>query len=795
VTASDPTRQTPTGVPETDLPDQQERHQPQSSVVAPRPDAPTTGAPAAGATGGGGGPRRVPEAPLAPGEIGRLVSGAHHDPHSVLGAHPTPAGVAVRILRPMAERVVVETASGRAELVHQQDGLFTGLLPVEQVPAYRLRVTYAGVEHVQDDGYRFLPSLGTLDLHLIGEGRHEQLWQVLGSHPRSYDSEWGAVSGTAFAVWAPNASGVRVVGDFNGWDGCSYPMRSLGSSGVWELFVPGLDEGTHYKYEIRTRDGELIQKGDPLARYAECPPGTASVVHSSHYTWNDDDWMTARSAGNHHREPMSTYEVHLTSWRPGLSYRELAEELPRYVTDLGFTHVEFLPVMEHPFGGSWGYQVSYYFAPTSRMGTPDDFKYLVDALHQAGIGVIVDWVPAHFPKDAFALSRFDGEPLYEPADPQRAEHPDWGTLEFDYGRTEVRNFLVANAVFWCEEYHVDGLRVDAVASMLYLDYSREYGQWTPNAAGGRENMDAVSFLQEMNATVYRRCPGAVTIAEESTAWDGVTRPTHIIGPSGFGGLGFGLKWNMGWMHDSLEYVSKDPVHRKYHHNEMTFSMVYAFSENYVLPISHDEVVHGKGSLVSKMPGDWWQKRANLRAYLAFMWSHPGKKLLFMGQEFAQGSEFDHDAGPQWWVLDDSWPAAGDHRGVQDLVRGLNRVYRDTPPLWELDTSPEGFSWIDGGAAEDNVFCFARHDSAGRPLLVVSNFSPVVRPGYRVGLPTAPAGSHGLWTEVLNTDATRYGGSGAGNPDPVKAEPSAWHGRETSAELVLPPLATIWLRPV
>ncbi|MGA5701108.1 1,4-alpha-glucan branching protein GlgB [Peterkaempfera bronchialis] len=813
MTAPDPTRPT----------SQLQRQQP--SVVAPRPDtesAPTGAAaaaagptpagapeaaattadtrpPSAGASAGGAGkagsePIRLPEAPLAPGEIDRLVAGAHHDPHGLLGAHPVPGGVAVRALRPMAERVVVETPIGRAELVHQRDGLFTGLLPVELVPDYRLLITYAGVEYVQDDGYRFLPTLGEVDLHLIREGRHEQLWQALGSHVRSYDTGLGPVTGTSFAVWAPNAVGVRLVGDFNGWNGCCYPMRSLGASGVWELFVPGMAEGTRYKYEIRTRDGRLIQKADPLARAAECPPDTASVVHTSSYEWGDQEWMAAREAAQQHRAPMSVYEVHLPSWRPGLSYRDLAEVLPAYVSDLGFTHVEFLPVMEHPFGGSWGYQVSYYYAPTARLGSPDDFKFLVDALHRAGIGVLVDWVPAHFPKDDFALARFDGEPLYEPADPQRAEHPDWGTLEFDYGRTEVRNFLVANAVFWCQEYHVDGLRVDAVASMLYLDYSREYGQWTPNRYGGRENLDAVSFLQEMNATVYRRCPGAVTSAEESTAWDGVTRPTHVVGPTGIGGLGFGLKWNMGWMHDSLVYMSKDPVHRKYHHNEMTFSMVYAYSENYILPISHDEVVHGKGSLVSKMPGDWWQQRANLRAYLAFMWSHPGKQLLFMGQEFAQGAEFDHDTGPQWWVLEKDWPASEDHRGVQKLVRALNRTYRETPALWELDASPDGFSWLDGGAAEDNVFSFVRYDTAGRPLVVVSNFSPVVRQGYRVGLPHAPAGSHGLWTEVLNTDAAVYGGSGVGNPDPVKAEAEGRHGRELSAELVLPPLATIWLRP-
>ncbi len=727
---------------------------------------------------------RLAEAPLPPAEIERLVSGAHHDPHALLGAHPTTGGTAIRVLRPLADRVTIETAYGPAELTHQHGGLFTGLLPGSAIPAYRLRVGYPGCEpKLQDDGYRMAPTLGELDLHLIREGRHEQLWQALGSHVRTVDG----VRGTAFAVWAPNAVGVRLAGDFNHWDGTGFPMRSLGSSGVWELFVPGLGDGALYKYEIRTREGRLIQKADPLARAAQCPPGTASVVHTSVYEWGDRDWLARRARAAHHRAPMSVYELHLASWRPGLGYRELAEELPRYLKELSFTHVEFMPVMEHPFGGSWGYQVSGFYAPTARLGTPDDFRYLVDSLHRHGIGVIVDWVPAHFPKDDFALARFDGEPLYEPADPNRAEHPDWGTLEFDYGRTEVRNFLVANAVYWCEEFHIDGLRVDAVASMLYLDYSREGGEWTPNQYGGRENLDAAAFLQEMNATVYRRCPGVVTIAEESTAWEGVTRPTDS------GGLGFGLKWNMGWMHDSLVYIAKEPVHRKYHHNEITFSMVYAYSENYVLPISHDEVVHGKQSLVSKMPGDWWQQRANQRAYLGFMWAHPGKQLLFMGQEFAQGSEWNHEEGPQWWVLDEAWPGAADHRGVQRLTGELNRVYLQTPALWELDTTPDGFRWLDGGAAEDNLLSFVRYAADGSPLVAVCNFSPVVRHGYRVGLPSLGTADQ-LWAEVLNTDAEVYGGGGVTNAQPVKAEATAWNGQPRSAELILPPLATLWLRP-
>jgi 1,4-alpha-glucan branching enzyme len=722
----------------------------------------------------------------------RLLHGAHHDPHALLGAHPVPdggggtRGVRFRALRPYARGVAVLIDGVRTPLEAEGDGLFSAVLPLDAVPqAYRLVVSYDDGEHVVDDPYRFLPALGELDLHLIHEGRHEELWKALGARPMTH----AGVTGTRFAVWAPNARGVRLAADFTFWDGTAFPMRSLGASGVWELFVPGVGAGTAYKFEITRPDGSRSMRADPMARATEVPPNTASIVTESAYEWQDAEWMAHRADVPAHRAPFSVYEVHLPSWRPGLGYRELAEQLPAYVQQLGFTHVELMPVAEHPFGGSWGYQVTSYYAPTSRLGSPDDFRHLVDALHRAGIGVIMDWVPAHFPKDDWALARFDGEPLYEPADPRRAEHPDWGTLEFDFGRTEVRNFLVANAVYWCEEFHIDGLRVDAVASMLYLDYSREGGEWLPNAYGGRENLDAVAFLQEMNATVYRRCPGVVTIAEESTAWDGVTRATHEVGHTGFGGLGFGLKWNMGWMHDSLEYVGHEPVHRKYHHNEMTFSMVYAYSENYVLPISHDEVVHGKGALVSKMPGDWWQQRATHRAYLGFMWAHPGKQLLFMGQEFAQGAEWSHDSGPDWWLLDETYSAAGDHRGVRDLVRDLNAVYRATPALWERDTEPAGFEWVDGGAADDNTFSFIRHDAQGRPLLCVSNFSPVVRRDYRLGSPDT------VWTEVLNTDDARYGGSGVLNEGPVKSDPTPWHGRPHSIALTLPPLATVWLRPL
>ncbi|MER5996334.1 1,4-alpha-glucan branching enzyme [Streptomyces viridosporus] len=730
----------------------------------PEPAGPVPSAPAA--------PRTAPA--LDPADRGRLLAGAHHDPHALLGAHPVPGGIAVRALRPFAREVGVVVDGVRTPLVSEGDGLFSGVLPLDAIPAYTLAVAYGEDEAVEThDPYRFLPALGELDLHLIGEGRHEELWTALGAHPMTHQG----VTGTRFTVWAPNARGVRLAADFTHWDGTAFPMRSLGSSGVWELFLPGVGEGTRYKFEIHSRYGHRFLKADPMARRTEEPPNTASVVTSSHYQWGDAQWLERRAEVPVHEAPFSVYEVHLPSWRPGLSYRELAEVLPAYVKDLGFTHVELMPVAEHPFGPSWGYQVTGFYAPTARLGTPDDFRYLVDALHRAGIGVIMDWVPAHFPKDDWALARFDGDPLYEPGDSRRAEHPDWGTYTFDFARTEVRNFLVANAVYWCQEFHIDGLRVDAVASMLYLDYSREDGQWEPNVHGGREDLAAVAFLQEMNATVYRRCPGVVTIAEESTAWGGVTRPTDT------GGLGFGLKWNMGWMHDSLEYVSHEPVHRKYHHHEMTFAMVYAYSENYVLPISHDEVVHGKQALVSKMPGDWWQRRANVRAYLGFMWAHPGKQLLFMGQEFAQGAEWSEKQGPEWWLLDDGYHSAGDHRGVRDLVRDLNARYRATPALWQRDTDPSGFRWVAVDAADDNVFAFLRYDAEGRPLLAVSNFSPVLRHDYRLGVGDDVI----AWQEVLNTDAARYGGGDVVNPDPVKPE-------DGCVRLTLPPLATVWLVP-
>ncbi len=720
-----------------------------------------------------------------------LVEGRHGDPHSVLGAHPHDGRVTVRVLRPLAEQVVVVHGGERVRLEHEYEGIWAGVLDVPEPPDYRLEVTYpGGPAHTVDDAYRYLPTLGEMDLHLINEGRHEQLWDVLGAHVRRYDAPGGPVTGTSFAVWAPHAKGVRVKGDFNSWDGREHPMRQMGVSGVWELFVPGVGTGTRYKFAILGTDDQWREKADPMAFHTEVPPLTSSVVHESGYTWGDDAWMTSRAERtDHHQRPMSVYELHLGSWRKHLggesySYTDLADSLVKYVTELGFTHVEFMPVMEHPFGGSWGYQVTSYFAPTARFGDPDGFRHLVDRLHQAGIGVIVDWVPAHFPKDDFALARFDGTPLYEDPNPTRGEHPDWGTYVFNFGRKEVRNFLVANALYWLEEFHVDGLRVDAVASMLYLDYSREDGQWTPNVYGGRENLEAVQFLQEMNATVYKRVPGAITVAEESTSWPGVTRATHL------GGLGFGFKWNMGWMHDSLGYVQNDPVHRQYHHGQMTFSMVYAYSENYVLPISHDEVVHGKGSLLRKMPGDRWQQLANLRCFLAYMWAHPGKQLVFMGTEFGQESEWAESRELDWWLLDNA-----DHRGVQSLVRDMNRTYRDTPALWALDTEGSGFSWIDANDSSNNVFSFVRRGNdpsrpegrEGTELVCVANFSAVPHHGYKLGMPAA-----GEWSEVLNTDADGYAGSGVGNMGTVTAVDEPWHGQPASATLTVPPLGAVWL---
>jgi len=704
----------------------------------------------------------------------RVAAGRYHNPHEVLGAHPGPGGVTVRTLRPMADRVVVVTAEGEVEATHELEGVWVAVLDRPDVPAYRIRVTYGEVTTLLDDPYRHLPTIGELDQHLLREGRHERLWTVLGATVHRFPDALGEVEGTAFAVWAPNAQAVRVIGDFSYWQGQQHAMRSLGDCGVWELFVPGVRAGTRYKFEIVGSDGVWRQKADPLAKGTEVPPATASVVVESRHQWHDEEWLAARAAQDPHAGPLSIYEVHLGSWRRGLDYRGLAEQLTAYVQETGFTHVEFMPVAEHPFGGSWGYQVSSYYAPTARFGSPDDFRFLVDALHRAGIGVILDWVPAHFPKDDWSLGRFDGSSLYEDPDPLRGEHPDWGTYVFNFGRAEVRNFLVANASYWFEEFHVDGLRVDAVASMLYLDYSREPGQWRPNQYGGRENLEAISFLQEANATAYRRSPGVLMIAEESTAWPGVTRPTDA------NGLGFGLKWNMGWMHDTLHYLQEAPINRRYHHDQLTFSLVYAFSEQFVLPLSHDEVVHGKGSIYGRMPGDHWQRLAGCRALYLYQWTHPGKQLLFMGSEYAQGGEWTEAHELDWYTLDDPG-----HRGVQRCVADLNRVYRDTPALWLRDHTPDGFEWIDSDDADRNCLAYLRTAPGAPAAVVVVNFAGVPHEQYRLALPQG-----GRWREVINTDSELYGGSGVGNLGEIVADPIPHYGRPYSASVRVPPLGGV-----
>ncbi len=711
-----------------------------------------------------------------------LVSGRERDPHALLGAHVEDGLTVVRTFRPDASGVSVLVAGYQIpmQLVHVR-GVFEAKLSTPPVD-YRLEVIYLEGEgdatYLVDDPYRWLPTLGDMDEHLIAEGRHEKLWTVLGAHTRTYETPGGSVSGVSFAVWAPSALGVRVTGDFDFWQATAYSMRLVGATGVWELFVPGVDVGARYKFNILGADEVWRVKADPMAFGTEIPPATASVVTASDYAWQDQDWMTRRSDMSWHNTPMSIYEVHLGSWRKGLDYRQLGDELVDYLVETGFTHVELLPVSEHPYGGSWGYQVTSYYAPSARFGSPDDFRYLVDQLHQAGIGIIVDWVPAHFPKDEWALARFDGTPLYEHADPRRGEQPDWGTYVFDFGRREVRNFLVANALYWLQEYHIDGLRVDAVASMLYLDYSRKEGEWLPNVYGGRENLDAVAFLQEMNATVYKHAPGAITIAEESTAWPGVTRPTYL------GGLGFGFKWNMGWMHDTLNYLARQPIHRSYHHDQMTFAMMYAFSENYILPISHDEVVHGKGSLLGKVSGDRWQQLATLRLLLAYMWAHPGKQLLFMGSEFGQTAEWAEGSSLDWGLLDDPG-----HAGLKLLVGDLNRAYRSQSAIWSQDTEPAGFQWIDANDATSNVFSFLRHGTDGSVVACIANFASVPHHGYQVGLPRT-----GSWVELVNTDADSYGGSGVGNLGRVQADGQARHGQPHSVTVSLPPLGALWLVP-
>lgn len=710
-----------------------------------------------------------------------IVEGRHGDPFSVLGLHKREAGWVVTAFVPGAERLSVLTGKAgkpvEAMAIPGCDGLFCAALPRKS--DYRLRAEGHGATWEFDDPFRFGPVLGEMDEYLLGEGTHKRLWQVLGAHVVTHEG----VEGTHFAVWAPNADRVSVVGDFNVWDGRRHPMRRRGPTGVWETFIPGLGEGATYKYEIRGQNGYVGPlKADPVGFGSEHPPANASVVRKIAGEFHDQDWLAGRAARHTIDAPISIYEVHLGSWRraPGdrmLSYLELAEQLVDYVADMGFTHIELLPISEFPFDGSWGYQPVGMYAPTIRHGTPAEFRALVDAAHRKGLGILLDWVPGHFPTDPHGLGRFDGTPLYEHADPREGFHQDWNTLIYNYGRIEVANYLVSNALYWLEEYHIDGLRVDAVASMLYRDYSRKNGEWIPNKDGGRENYEAISLLQRMNTTVYGEVPGIMTAAEESTAFPGVSRPVD------HGGLGFGFKWNMGWMNDTLSYMEKDPIYRQYHHHQMTFGLHYAWSENYILPISHDEVVHGKGSMLEKMPGSGEEKFANLRAYYGFMWAHPGKKLLFMGCEFAQGREWNHNQSLDWHQLD-----IAEHRGVQSFVRDLNRLYRDTPALHVNDTRAEGFEWIESNDAGASVYAWARKGRAGDPMVVaVVNLTPVER-SYRLGLPEA-----GHWDEILNSDAALYGGGNRGNLGGVTAEAVAWHGRAQSALVTLPPLSAVWFR--
>lgn len=724
-------------------------------------------------------PSRLPDDDFYP-----LLEARHCDPFRVLGLRREGDRVVARAFRPdLRALTLVDAAepSRRFELprVHD-DGLFELVLPedVEEPFDYYFELTgHPGDEWTQRDAYSFGPVLGEMDVYLFNEGNHYDIYKRLGAHLRVIND----ISGVHFSVWAPNAQRVSVVGDFNGWDGRIHPMRKLVPSGVWEIFVPDVTEGAHYKLEIRGPHGEVFLKTDPFAFYAQHGTSTGCMVFDlNRYAWSDETWMEQRPNRDPYNSPMSIYEVHLGSWQRipeegdrSLSYRELADRLVPYVKEMGFTHVELMPVMEHPFDGSWGYQVVNFYAPTSRFGNPDEFRYLVDRFHQEGIGVILDWVPGHFPKDAHGLARFDGTALYEHEDPRLGEHMDWGTLIFNYGRNEVRNFLIGNALYWMDEFHIDGLRVDAVASMLYLDYSRKPGEWVPNCFGGRENLDAINFLKRCNEVCYSRFPGIVTIAEESTAWPGVSKPTYL------GGLGFGMKWNMGWMNDSLRYIAKDPIYRRHHQGDITFSMIYAFHEHFILVLSHDEVVHGKGSMIGKMPGDDWQKFANLRMFLSWMWAHPGKKLIFQGMEFGQYAEWNHARSLDWHLT-----PHGLHAGLSRLVQHLNWLYQNEPALSELDDSYEGFEWIDFHDADNTVWSFMRKSKSGSPVIFVINATPVVRGAYRVGVPDA-----GYYREVLNTDADLYGGSNVGNYGGRHAEAVWWQGREHSILVDLPPLST------
>lgn len=733
-----------------------------------------------------------PEQLLAPGALDAILRAAHGDVFSILGPHEVAPGVYdIRVMIPGAETIDLIDfyelrQTGRFEMVHPS-GFFIARVHAPHRPGYRLRIRDASGEHVINDPYLFGTSLSAEEMAAIAGSNDTTFAYIFGAHRASFSD----VTGMRFVVWAPSASSVSVTGNFNNWDGRRHPMRARIEAGIWELFIPGIGTGECYKFEIKGPRGELLPlKADPVAFAAEHPPRTASVTHGlPSLTWHDADWIAKRAEGEARKKPVSIYECHLGSWRrvPGeanrfLTYRELAAELIPYVRDLGFSHIELLPITEFPFDGSWGYQPVSMYAPTSRFGTPEDFAAFIDAAHQAGIGVILDWVPAHFPNDPHGLGLFDGTHLYDHADPRQGFHQDWGTCIYNVGRREVSAFLIANARFWLSYYHLDGLRVDAVASMLYLDYSRKPGEWVPNVYGGNENLESIAFLRRMNEVAYQAAPGVMTIAEESTAWPGVSQPTYN------GGLGFGFKWNMGWMHDTLRYIGYDPIHRRHHHHDMTFGLLYAFSENFILPISHDEVVHGKGSLLDRMPGDAWQKFANLRAYLGFMFGHPGKKLLFMGCEFAQVREWNHDTSLDWHLLADDR-----HRGIQNLVRDLNKAYSGTPALYEKDCEASGFQWLVGGDIDNSVFAFARLGAATpdghSPLAIVAaNFTPVRRESYRIGVPRA-----GFYREIMNTDASVYGGTNAGNGGGVATQDIASHGEAQSIVLTLPPLATLFLR--
>ncbi len=729
--------------------------------------------------------RSAPPPLLAADIAAALAAGDHGDPFAVLGPHDVGKETRIAVVLPGAESIEAvdqETGATLCRLDPVVDGVFCGsTADIGRDDPYHLRATRGDDTWTFDDPYRFPPVLGDQDEYFLAEGSHRHLWEALGAHPVTHCG----VDGVHFAVWAPNAKRVSVVGDFNTWDGRRHVMRGRGATGIWELFVPGLGDGERYKYEIKVANGDVLPlKSDPVGFGGEHPPQTASVVRDLRdHQWRDQDWMAERQRRNAVDAPISIYEVHLGSWcrKPDednrmLSYRELAETLVPYASDLGFTHLELLPISEHPFDGSWGYQPIGLYAPTIRHGTPSEFRDFVDACHAAGLGLILDWVPGHFPTDRHGLCRFDGTPLYEHADPREGYHPDWNTLIYNFGRREVANFLIANALYWLESHHVDGLRVDAVASMLYRDYSRKAGEWIPNVHGGRENLEAIDFLKRMNETVYGDVPGIMTVAEESTAWPGVSQPTSA------GGLGFGFKWNMGWMNDTLSYIAKDPVYRQHHHNQMTFGIAYAFSENFVLPISHDEVVHGKRSMLGKMPADGFDAFANLRAYYGFMWGHPGKKLLFMGSEFAQGREWNHDAALDWHLTDQT-----PHGGMQRLIGDLNRLYRDNPALHQRDARSDGFQWVEVDAADESVFAWIRYGNDDpSPVLVVCNFTPIERSARRFGVPAS-----GHWREAINTDADIYGGAGRGNLGGVDTEPVAANGFDQSVSITVPPLSALF----